>query len=68
MGGGGGGVYNFSLDKGCFLDFQVLRAKAPFSPVKIFSGGFVEFPVQEALEQTPKWRKVLKAPSGKNTL
>ena len=53
--------------KGCFLAFEVLQWEAPFV-LSRFSGAFVLSPVQELLTQTPRRRKVLKAPSGKSTL
>ena len=53
--------------KGCFFGFAVLRRKAPFALSRVL-GGFAMSPIQEALSQTPRWRKMLKAPSGKSTL
>ena len=53
--------------KGCFLAFDVLWGEAPFV-LSRFLGAFVLSPIEELLTQTPRRRKVLKAPSGKNTL
>ena len=49
------------------LAFDVLQREAPFA-LSGFLCGFVRPPVQELLAQTPRWRKVLEAPSGENTL
>ena len=53
--------------KGCFLAFDVLWGEAPFV-LSRFLGAFLLSPIEELLTQTPRRRKVLKAPSGKNTL
>ena len=56
-----------ALLKAAFWLLMCFGGKHPLS-CQGFLGGFILSPMQELLTQTPRRRKVLKAPSGKNTL